>query len=424
MKSIVKGSVLGAVDQALLSAFSLLLNLAFIRWTGKEEFGTFSLAIASLLLIQSIQNALVNSPLTTLQPSLTDDDARRRTAGAGFVIQLALVGIAALVVLVCAGWLSSDSSDGSTLWMVFGVGVAAIGLLIREYVRGGFFLLQQPARALSSDALYVGSAAVAIAAGSVGYAFGATLVLCVIGVAGALSGLPGMLRLARERSTLREIRGEDLGEFAIIAKWALPSVLVTWAYSNAFVYIVDHFSGKAAVADLSAARLLLVPLTLIVAGWSSAFRPRASAMLAASQRAQLTSLVLRSVTAVGAIVVCYGLVLWLALPVLELQLLGAKYIGLGPVVLAWMVFFGIMSVRMVGMAAMMSSKSAFKSLFFYGLVALAVAVPGVLLAARSDSLAMVVLALAAAEGVLAALIWLVGWPGVLAGQQSREGDHV
>jgi hypothetical protein len=62
------------------------------------------------------------------------------------------------------------------------------------------------------------------------------------------------------------------------------------------------------------------------------------------------------------------------------------------------------------MSSMLASARAFRALFVYGLIALAVALAGVVAASAADSSAGVLVALVVAEATLAGVIWFLGWP--------------
>jgi len=170
--------------------------------------------------------------------------------------------------------------------------------------------------------------------------------------------------------------------------------------------------SKDAVADLSASRLLLVPLSLLAVGWSSAFRPRASQWMAAGDVARVHQAAVQSAWAFVAAGLVYGGLLWAAMPLLQAGLLGEKYITATALVVPWLAFFTIASVRTVGMSSMLASAGAFKTMYGYSWVALSVSVPALLFAGLRNEVALIVSALAATECVLCAIVWFSGWPKI------------
>lgn len=408
------GSAIGAVDQALLSVLNFGIGLTFIRVSSKSEFALYTLMATALLLFQSTQNAIINAPAATLisaAPSSGDRAAAYAAARhiqAWMLVVVMLIGGAGAVVAWLAGFHSLAA-------LAVAACVCAIGALSREYARAMHYLEGNALQALKSDSLY---AALALAGGGLLIAqdsVSATNVLAVIGfsaiVAQQFDRSHRLLTLFKAWRSANVSRA-SLMEVWQCARWALPSVLNTWLYANAFLYIVGFWMSQAAVAELSAARLLGVPLSLVMAGWSSAFRARAGQWLVAGQAAMVHRLAVRSVGGFLAIGLMYAFLLWLALPLVEEYVLGAKYQESIVLIWPWLILATANNLRGVGQVAMLACKTSFKMLFVYGCVALAVALPAVAFASALGSQVGVLGALISAELVLAGLIWQLGWPQI------------
>lgn len=412
MKSFLRNSALGAADQALLSVFNLLIGVAFIHSASKEEYAMYSLLMAGLLLAQSVQNAFVNSPSATLFPAQQSIEEKRTVFAAGLAVQLVLSAAIIIGGEIVALWsyLNGSFFLGSATIQV--MTLAATGVLLREYVRGCFYLRHRAASALGSDMLYVLVAGMAIAVFVSLEYFTAAIVLGCIGLAGTVSGCISAVRLGAVPSLLKYSDRRALSGLWSCSKWALPSVIVSWAYANAFLYLVSHVLGSSAVADISASRLLLVPISLLVIGWTSVFRPRASHLFAEGDMSTINRMAKTAVAAFTAIAALYGVVLITSLPLLDKWLLGDKYSGLLPLIFSWIAFFAVTAIRTIGMSAMLASRESFKPLFHYGWLTLLIAVPCVYVACQSGQPYLVVIALTIAETALAAMIWFRGWPRI------------
>src|SRR5574340_33454 len=132
-------------DQAWLSLLSFAIALAFIWGATKEEYGYYLLLFPPLLLIQSIQNAIVNSPLATFLPAATEAEKTRiRTTAVMLHIYLALACAAlGLVGLLVYGWL--EHFHVSPLLLV-GFMLAIIGTIARESQRSFAYVQGQGVR--------------------------------------------------------------------------------------------------------------------------------------------------------------------------------------------------------------------------------------------------------------------------------------
>lgn len=427
MRRLINSGLLGAADQALLSAFNLGIGLLFIHAAEKQEYATYALIFAALMLVQSVQNAVVTSPMTTLHASHTDASDKSGIAAAArwLQVRMMVVVLALIAGYELLSWLTSGS-DGLAQ-TALAMSLAALGLLSREYARAHHYLSLQPGRALFNDVIYVALSSAWLLFIWNTSMVSADYVLAGVGIAGILTGsimeaLRGTWRGAVADSKLRE----SLAEFWSCTRWALPSIVISWAYANGFIYLIDHFMGKESVADVSAARLLIVPISLLVTGWASAFRPRGSRLLAAHRIGEIDRAIRYSALAFVAVGVVYGGALALAYPHIVSRLLGEKYGNLELLVACWLVFFTVTAVRSVGMSAMLSSKASFKPLFLFGAVTLVIAAVLCSIAAAAGSEANVVAGLAAAEIFLGCVIWFKGWPAIkrLAGSMPPRGVTV
>lgn len=417
------GSAIGAVDQALLSALNFGIGLTFIRVSGKPEFALYTLMATALLLFQSVQNAIINAPAATLMSAAPTQGDRAAAYAAARHVQVWM-----LVVVVLSGAIGAVVTwlAGLQSWsmLVVAASFCAVGALSREYARAMHYLEGNALQALRSDSLYV---ALALAGGGLLIAkdaVSATNVLALIGLSAITAQqLDRSHRLVVLFKSWRQSKPSraSLTEVWRCARWALPSVLNTWLYANAFLYIVGFWMSQTAVAELSAARLLAVPLSLVMAGWSSAFRPRAGQLLAAGQTDMVHRLAVRSVGGFALIGLTYAFCLWLAMPLVEDYVLGAKYQESVVLIWPWLILATANNLRGVGQVAMLACKTSFKTLFVYGCVALAVALPAVALSSAAGSQVGVLGALIFAELVLAGLIWQLGWPQIRHQITSRGG---
>jgi hypothetical protein len=402
-------SVLAAGDQAVVSIANLAVGLAFVTFAPKAEYGQYSMVMAGLLLGQSLQNAAFLSPMLTVLPSLSPGEraaALRRLSmlQAAFVMTLATLG-------GLAYWaFGGDRSVEPVAAMA--VTGACVGVLAREAVRGIQYATQQVVGAFTGSLLYslviAGGLALLIAANR----FTLMNVLLTTTIAGLASMLVILANRPGQSAQDTAACPNDLGaRLWDCARWALPSVVVSWACSFAYVYPLGAIVGAAAVADVSAGRLFLVPVSLLVTGWANVFRPRASHLLADGKVGELETLANRSVIALIATTVVLGAAAVLLLPTFERHV-ATQYSGLEPIVIAWAVYFCVQTVRSVGMSMMLASRSGFKPLHTFGWISLAFTVPGVLATCLLHSPTGVVLALAVGELILMLLIRTRGWPAI------------
>jgi O-antigen/teichoic acid export membrane protein len=192
-------------------------------------------------------------------------------------------------------------------------------------------------------------------------------------------------------------------------KWALPGALVAWLTNYSYLFLAAAFLGITASADLNAARLLLMPISLCVLAWSRIARPAASRLYAAKDWTQLNRLAWVSVIGMEALTALYVGVLWLMLPWLQTHVLGEQYQNTTPLVLAWGFYFAVNAARWIG-SSWLTSNDQYKQLLISGVVSLAVMLTASLLLIPSYGAWGAVAALVIVEIVDLILIWCIFLP--------------
>lgn len=366
-------------DQAWLSLLSFTISLAFIWGASKSEYGYYLLLVAPLMLVQSIQNAIVNSPLATFLPAADEKvkPALRRTA-----VSLHIYLAFSAAVLGGVGLAAYEHWTGLKvdILLLAGFSFAIVGTIAREAQRSFAYVQGQGIRALAGDLAY-GTALMA------GIAWAILSDQLTAGIVLMLTGLAGVLPLLAKLPTFQkpQIHPESMRQFWSCGRWALPSVIVTWANLSAYPYFAEHALGLNAVADIGAARLFLMPVGLAMTAWSNWYRPRISSWLAAGNAAAVKRLTHKSLfggwTGLAALVV----LIVMAYPFIE-PVLGEQYRGLQPLVLMWVLFFALSLARNIYMATLMTDAQGYKILHHITWLALALSLPGFILLSDNGAL--------------------------------------
>ncbi|KAB2322423.1 hypothetical protein F8A86_04090 [Betaproteobacteria bacterium SCN1] len=359
-------------DQAWLSLLNFAISLAFIWGASKSEYGYYLLLVAPLMLAQSIQNAIVNSPLATFLPA-ADRLARpalKRTA-VSLHVYLAFAGAAlgGLGLFAYAYW--TDLKIEAVL--LTGFSLAVVGTIAREAQRSFAYVQGQGMRALAGDLVY----GIALLAGIAWAILGDRL---TAGIVLLMTGLAGMLPLLTKWPAFQGLRihAESMRQFWSCGRWALPSVVVTWVNLSAYPYFAERALGLAAVADIGASRLFLMPVGLAMTAWSNWYRPRISAWRAAGDVNAIKRLTYVSLLIGWGGLTLVAIFIGLAYAQIE-PLLGAQYTGLRPLVLMWLLFFALGLARNVYMATLMTDAHGYRILHHITWLALALSIPGFVL---------------------------------------------
>jgi O-antigen/teichoic acid export membrane protein len=334
--SLILKSGIAAFDQGMLSAVSFAISIILIKYATKVEYGYFSIAFSVLLIFVSIQNAVVNAPLAVL---LVTKKGARKNQYAGSLCYGQFLGIIPGVCLGIAGigLLSFFGLDSAKAYVAASVCVGAIGILYRDFLRAYFFAEENPVQALRMDAIYAALFLSLIIVALVLFEIRSSIIFLFMGISGLVVGV----LFTRKRNWHYQIQSvrEGYRENWQYGKWALLGVLVTHTQNYSYLYLLGAMLGSTAVADVSAARLLLMPLALAEMGWSKVVIPHGSKL---REQNQLNAFLKNQVLA--SMIFTLGIVAYVALlltffEVLERFLLSNKYAESRDYILLWGAIF-------------------------------------------------------------------------------------
>jgi O-antigen/teichoic acid export membrane protein len=383
-----------AIDEALLSALSFGLSLALIHWSGKVEFGLYTLVTGIVLLIRGVQNAVILVPMTTNGSRLVGEDrgqfiaaVRRIQRLMGLVTALVL-GVA---LLYFAAWPLAASAT-----------VYAIGTWAREFQRNRWLLDARNTRALGGDLVYVLACAVGIAlfileTGTLD----TTAALWINGAAALLPGTIGLVGGLRERSS--EIR-PVVRLLVDQGRWSLPGMAVTWAQQTGYAYLVSIFANTAAVGALATARLFIMPVMLLVTAWSRIFLPKAGLLLREGNIRGVDQLAYRGTRIVLLLAAGYLAAVVVAFELGAAHLLSHRSDGIDNYVLGWAVFAVVAVIRGPAGNALIA-QNEFKTMFVFGVSAAVASLATMLLLVPTLGPGWSIAGAIAGELLLAILCW-------------------
>ena len=267
------------IDQALLSAANFTVGILMIRYGPGQEYGYYVLAFSTIQLLVSAQGAWMSGPLAVVAPKRTEDE-RRRMVGAlessqrGFVRRWSL---AAAPLPLLGAWIQLWPWHDA--WIACATVIAGWMTLRREYMRSVLLIYNRPNSVLALDSLYVAAlvclalvAALAIPAAGAGAILG-------LGIAAALGSWHG-------RRTFGRVTGWQEGsadgvwrDLRPLATWGTLSAMIYWVYTQSYNFVLAGRLDLSAVVDVNAARLMLMPITLLSVGVGGLLVPNAAGWL-------------------------------------------------------------------------------------------------------------------------------------------------
>ena len=338
-KSLLYKSGIASIDQAFLSGLNFLISIVLIKIVSKPEYGYYSIFFSIILFMASIQTAVINTPLAVLLITKKGDEKRKYVGSLFFgqnllLIPLSLIGVIGGVVMWYFNLLEPSLSA-----IIVAISLAFIGILLREFLRAYFFADEIPKTVLIIDVLYV---ILFIILGFFAYIFSQLNVAAVFFLMGLSSFLVGIFFINRNkwnfsRSNIKLSYSENWK----YGKWALFGVTVTHIQTYSYLYLLGIIVSTAAVADVSAARLLLMPLVLAQEGWSKVILPHGSKLRETNRLPRLFKE--QVIVSIAFVVVVMSLVFVLIFfkPLLLNIILSAKYANSFDYIFYWGAIFAM-----------------------------------------------------------------------------------
>jgi len=395
-------SIIATVDQGILSLVNFVVALILMRHVEKLEFGTYSIAFAVVLFLVSIQNAIVNTQLIVLLPGKIDSEKAKYAGGLWLGQFCLLLPLSCLVVLLT--YLLPVFTSGPSMGLVRGIALAGAGVLIKEFVRAYYFAIESPKRVLTLDILFVSLYAGSVIIFIYFFNYGVFTVFLLMGISSLLAALCFNLR-----HWWIWHPGYLFGSFRenwSHGKWALLGASVTHLQNYCYVYLLGLLLGTVAVAEVTASRLLLMPLIMFQTGWYKIAVPYGARLHADGQLAYfirkmiLTTLVLVAGTGLYAFIIDSGSGL------IETYLLTEKYRSSFDYVFYWGAIFMAKTISLNANSALQVMKE-FKVISILCTICMIISISGSYLLILSYGIKGGLLAMLGAELLLAILLWMV-----------------
>ena len=379
-----KSSLLAIIDQVLLSLLGLVASIAVAKYSGKEQFGAYTLQFSIVLLIQGIQNSMWFSPLVALISRPIDDDAKaayKISAFRGSVLTILVLSCAAAIVSFMVG--NRIGGGVGQITILIAVCVASMGATLRDGLRAENYAEGRSDLALRFTMIAAIIQVIAIFYLVMFELMTANAMLITSGVSLAIA----WLIVATGSRASKKV--SVFSEFTKFSKWTLPSVGVSWGGGNIQNYFVARDFGVSTVAEVNAARLFLMPVGVAVTAWSNYFRPRIMKNNASGKKLEAQPIVNRSLLACIFFIPVYGAVVgWLSS--FSTYLLGEDYRNLGGLVFGWAICFSLMAARVVFFTGLSSDERGVKTQFYFGLVGFVVAILSMLFFLSFGALGVVI----------------------------------
>ena len=238
-------------DQGLVSGANFLTNVILARGFGIREYGVFALAWVAVLFANSLQYALIVTPMMSIGPKQKEED-RGSYYGSVLVQELAFAFLAASIMFVSVRLSTRFYPQWGIGDLALPLSCATLAYLLQEFLRRYFFCTRQSVRALTTDAVgYLTQLPIVF---WIAHSHGGKLstILWVI----AATSLVGFLACIRwyehVKFEIESIKSVFLRHWRM-SRWLVPTAFMQWGAGNLFLMAAPIYYGAAASATIRAA---------------------------------------------------------------------------------------------------------------------------------------------------------------------------
>ncbi len=270
------------VDQVLLSAGNFFIGFMLIRSTSDVDYGLFVLLQSTILLLTSAQGAMISGPVAVLAPK-RPPEVRRAMIGAIGASHRRLVRVlSACGLLVPIGGYALGYFNRLETEVAFLGVIACATALPREYLRSVLLVYARPGAMLEADLYFVGVLVIGALLAVYGpkpavlWAVGGVVLSSWIGARVAYRSV------ARDPGWVAGDAAPFWRELRPLGIWSGLGAVIYWSFGQSYNYILASRVNLAAVADVNAARLLLMPAFVVTIGIKGLLLPSAAGWLAES----------------------------------------------------------------------------------------------------------------------------------------------
>lgn len=338
--------VYGLADQTVVSGSNFVALIVVGRTLAPADFGYFVLAFTLLQSAGAIQSALITRPHNVLGATRQGDDYVRYTSAAA-LLQIAYAVAWAVLLFAIAAAAGLSGSPASNLFVV--AAPVAVVWQLQEFLRRILYTEGRLHVALVDDILsYGGQAAILIWLAAEG-TLTATRALLVVGATSLIAALVALPFL--RRSLGREISREAMRVNWRFGRWLGAAEVAYWVASQSYIYVGGLVVGPVVSAALKAAQTLLGPVSVFLAFFVN-YLPTNFARGVAEETSSLTRRMRQGFVLTVPPTVLYAVLAIVFAPTLLRHVYGAEYVHDATVVRLFALYYVILSVSDVFVAAL------------------------------------------------------------------------
>jgi len=247
-------------DQGLFAVANFVLNVLLARWLSPRDYGGFSVAFASFLLLGTMHTALLTEPMLVFASGRRADDFRTYVRS---LLRLHWKGsLVAAAVLVLAAVSAAVSGHSQLAGCLAAFAAASPIILLTWLARRACYARLHPEYAAVGGAVYLAAMLVILTALRGFDMMSSVNAVFAMGGAGVFSLLVLLPALGLR---LGEVAGQPAAISVVrdhwgYGRWALATAALGWIPSNVFLFVLPLRGGLEAAGAFRALLNLFVPM--------------------------------------------------------------------------------------------------------------------------------------------------------------------
>ncbi|WP_158941322.1 lipopolysaccharide biosynthesis protein [Granulicella sp. S190] len=238
-------------DQGLVSGANFITNVLLARTFGLRDYGVFALAWVAVLFANSLQYALIVTPMMSVGPKQEPADKSSYYRAVLFQ-EFGFAFSAALIMFLCVRLSTRFFPAWGVGGLALPISIATLAYLLQEFLRRYFFCTGQSKLALTTDVVSYLTQLPILFWISRNHTATLSNVLWII-AATSFVGFISCMKWYEKGTFDRDIFKKVFSRHWKMSRWLAPTAFMQWGAGNLFLMAAPIYYGAAASAIIRAA---------------------------------------------------------------------------------------------------------------------------------------------------------------------------
>jgi O-antigen/teichoic acid export membrane protein len=332
------------VSEGLLSLSNFFLGILVARYAIKSEYGLYVVLFSIIGIIGAYQNALINGPMMVLIHHKNEEEkkiyASSLEKGKNYIFLSAIIVLC--TVAIC--YINYIQATELLSTHIIIVSIVSFIYLSKEYMRTLCFVSMDTNTILSMDILNVCIIFAGMALCIFTTEISAINAIVILGTGYLISygyaKQKGEWQLEKENIDIRKALSENWD----YGKWSMTGVTCSLVQDRGYIYIVTFILGLNALADISAARLFMMPIGLLNLSSTRIAVSKGSKLLSQEKQYEFRIFLFYLIITLLLIWFIYFVFIMYYSDIM-INILGEKYANTKNLLIYWGIFFFIYTIR-------------------------------------------------------------------------------